>query len=218
MGPLIGGGIATVLTLLVLSRAIADNIAYRLAQHALVGLALGYAASALVRATIVPPVRALIAGTATIEQLVVLLISVVLLALFLTRFGRQRLSHLANYPLALLFGVGAALALLGAVRGTLAPQIVDTMRLPGLTSPDITAQIGTALVAALTLTTLLSFMYATRPGGPKGLGRMGRATGRGLILATFGVFLAAAVTTYIAALAGQLNAIIQWINLLLESA
>ena len=43
---------------------------------------------------------------------------------YITR--RQEFSWLANIPLALIFGVGAALAAGGAIAGTLAPQILDT--------------------------------------------------------------------------------------------
>ena len=42
MGALIGGGIATLLTLCILSRAIGDNPIYRFAQSLLVGTGLGY--------------------------------------------------------------------------------------------------------------------------------------------------------------------------------
>lgn len=218
MGPLIGGGVATLLTLLILSRAVAPNPLYRLAQHLLVGIVLGYVAAVLVRTVLVPVVQGVITNTATQGQLVTLGIAIALLAMLIPRFGAQRASTLANYPLAVLFGVGGALALVGAVRGTLVPQLLATMRLPGFATNDIAAQVGTITVAVLTLLTLLSFMYTTSAQGPSRLGRAGRGLGRFLILATFGVFFAAAVTTYVAALVGQIDTIIRWINQLIGIA
>lgn len=213
MGPLIGGGVATLLSLLILSRAVANNPLYRLAQHLLVGVALGYVAAVLVRSVLIPPVRNIISNTASFGQLITLGAGGVLVLMFAGRFGQQRSSGIANLPLALLFGIGAALALRGAIEGTLVPQLLDTIRLPGLSTNDLLAQIGSTVVAVLTITTLLSFMYVTPAQGPSVLERWGRRVARGLILATFGVFFAAAVTTYVAALVGQLDAIIEWVSL-----
>ena len=227
MGALIGGGIATLLSLCILSRALADNPFYRFAQSLLVGTALGYVTAVLVRSSIIPILEAMVFGRASTAEWVVGIGGLLLGLLLVTRFGRQRGSHWANYPLALLFGAGAALALLGALRGTLLPQLLATVRLGSLTG-DISAQIGAMVLALLTITTLLAFTYtSSRPStdpqgglgdtrrplrdvGP-GLARTFRAIGRLLILATFGVFFAATVTTYIAALIGQVEAIADWL-------
>jgi hypothetical protein len=53
-------------------------------------------------------------------------VPLVLGLLLFTRIGGQRFSWLANIPLALLFGVGGALAVGGALVGTLGPQLLDT--------------------------------------------------------------------------------------------
>lgn len=211
MGPLIGGGVASLLSLFVLSRAIADNPFYRWAQSVLVGAALGFASAVLVRSAVVPIADAIILGRATPRQLIAGGISLLLGLMLVPRFGRQRGSAWANLPIALLLGTGAALALVGAVRGTLVPQMLDTVRSAG-TGGDLATQVGGAVLAILTLTTLLSFTY-TLParGAPRATTRAFRALGRGLVLATFGVFFAATVSTYIAALAGQLAAMSDWI-------
>ncbi len=209
MGALIGGGIATLLSLCVLSRAIADNPLYRFAQSLLVGAALGYVTAALIRSSIVPRVEAIAFGRASVEEWIVGGSGLLLGLLLVTRFGRQRGSHWANYPLALLFGAGAALALVGAVRGTLMPQLLDTVRLGNLAGAT-TAQMGAIVLALLTIVTLLSFTYTPSRRIPRPLAGTLRALGRTLILASFGVFFAAAVTTYIAALVGQLEAIAGW--------
>ena len=219
MGALIGGGVAAFLSLCVLSRAIADNPLYRFAQSLLVGTALGYITAVLVRSAVVPPVVAAISGQATADQMAITGAGLLLGLLLLTRFGRQRGSYLANFPLALLFGAGAALALVGAVRGTLFPQLLDTVRLRGFNG-DIAAQIGAVVLAVLTVTTLLAFTYTVAPnptqaGLERPARRRFRAFSRVLILLTFGVFFAATVTTYLAALVGQIGAISEWVRLLL---
>lgn len=210
MEAIVGGGIATLLSLMVLSRAIADNPFYRLAQYMLVGVALGYSAAVLVNQTLIPPVTQAIAGTASLMTLSVLSVSSVLLALLATRFGRQRLSYLANIPLAILFGIGATIALVGAVQGTLVPQLLDTIAARRFQTTDPAALAGTITLVLAVTVTLLSFTYTQRGEVPSRPVALVRRLGRGLILVAFGVFLASAVTTYITALVTQLQAIADW--------
>jgi hypothetical protein len=210
MGAIVGGGIATLLSLMVLSRAIVDNPCYRFAQYLLVGVALGYSAAVLVNQTLMPPVNQVIVGQASLGTIVVLSSSAVLLALFATRFGRQRASYLANIPLAVLFGISAAIALVGAGRGTLVPQLLDTIAARRFQGADAAAVAGTTVLILAVVVTLLSFTYAQRGETPSRPGNLLRMIGRGLILVAFGVFLSSAVTTYIAALVTQLQAIADW--------
>ena len=222
MAALIGGAIATLLSLCVFSRVVGTNPAYRFAQSLLVGTALGYAVAFLVRSTIVPAAEAVMFNRATPLDLSINAIGLVLGLLLLTRYGRQRGSHWANYPLAVLFGIGAALALVGAVRGTLAPQILGTIRSAGTwgatTSPD--DLFGVAISIVLTLVTLASFSYVARrrsdePGAimrPRIAMRTLHGIGRLLVLAAFGVFFAATVQTYLAALVGQVSLINDWLG------
>jgi MFS family permease len=218
MGALVGGGIAAFLSLCILSRAIANNPLYRFAQSLLVGTSLGYISAVLIRSAIVPRVTSALTGTAGVAQLVIGAAGILLGLLLLPRFGRQRGSYWANVPLAILFGVGAAVALAGAMRGTLLPQLFDTVRLRGLTG-NLASQIGTVVLAILTVLTLLTFTYTlparqAQSGEEHGLRRGLRGLGRVLILLTFGVFFAATVTTYIYALVGQVDAIRDWLTLL----
>jgi hypothetical protein len=217
MGELIGGSIAAILSLCVLSRAFLDNRLYRLAQSILIGVGLGYIAAVVVRDTLVLPLDGLIVGAAPVERWIPMIAGLSLGILLLTRFGPQWGSHLANYPLAILIGIGAALALAGAVRGTLVPLVLATIRVPLLTG-DLAAQSGVLLLVLLTVTTLLAFRYTFSPrtmdadGQPRRRRMMSavQLAGRGAVLATFGVFFAAAVTTYLSALVGQLAFISAW--------
>lgn len=217
MAGVIGGAIAALLSLCILSRAVADNPLYRFAQSVLIGTAIGYIAAVVVRDALVLPIDALIFGAASLEQWAPMIAGLVLGALLITRFGPQWGSHLANYPLALLIGIGAALALMGAVRGTLGPLVLATLRVP-LATGDLAAQSGAVILVLLTITTLLAFRYTSRPrraasdGVPRrrALATSLQLAGRGAVLAAFGVFFAAAVTTYISALVGQLAMISAW--------
>ena len=210
MGPLIGGGVATVLSFMVLSRIIGDNPLYRFAQYLLMGVALGYAAAVLVGQTIVPAVVQAAATPSSLQPLVTLGISGLLLLLLATRFGRQRASSLANLPLAVIFGVGAAVALIGAARGTILPQLLDTVAQRRLQAADASALAGTIVLVVAVVITLLSFTYRQRGEEPSRFGYLVRRFGRSLVLATFGVFLAAAVTTYLTALVNQIQIIADW--------
>ncbi len=209
MGPLVGGGIATLLSLMVLSRVVGDNPFYRFAQYLLIGVALGYAAAVLVGQTLVPSIVQA-ASTMSLPALIVLGVSALLLLLLATRFGRQRASALANIPLAVLFGVGAAVALVGAARGTILPQLLDTVALRRLQATDVSAIAGTIVLVVAVVVTLVSFTYRQRGEKPSRIGFFVRRLGRGLVLATFGVFLASAVTTYLTALVNQIQIIADW--------
>ncbi len=223
MAALIGGAVATILSLCVFSRTLGNNPAFRFAQNVLVGIALGYAAVFLVRSTILPAVDSLVMGTATPFQIGINVAGLILGLLLLTRYGRQRGSHLANYPLAILFGVGAALALVGAVRGTLAPQIIGLIRSAGSWNATtwLDDVVGIWVSLAITLITLASFSYVSKrrtdePGAtqhPPIAIRSMHGLGRLLILAAFGVFFAATVQTYLAALVGQITMIDNWFAL-----
>jgi hypothetical protein len=223
MAALIGGAIATVLSLCVFSRVFAPNPAYRFAQSLLVGTALGYAAALLLRSTVVPAAQAIAFGQASPLDTGVSVAGLLLGSLVLVRYGRQRGSHWANYPLAILFGIGAALALVGALRGTLVPQMIVTVRSAGALNPNMRLDdlLGIAMSVVLTLITLASFSYIAkrRPAEsgaimpPRALLRGVHSVGRVLVLAAFGVFFAAAVRTYLAALVGQVAMINEWASL-----
>ena len=214
MGALVGGGIATVLSLMVLSRALGDNPLYRLAQYLLVGVALGYAAAVLTGQTLVPAIMQAIDTSPSVPTITIIATAGLLFVLLIPRFGRQRGSAWANIPLAVLFGVGAAVALVGAARGTLVPQLLDTIATRRIDTVDPATIAGTVVLIVAVVVTLLSFTYRQRGDRPTSGARLLRSFGRGLVLATFGVFLAAAVTTYLTALVAQLQAMADWFTLL----
>src|SRR5262245_21291384 len=145
---------AVILTFMVLSRIAGDNPLFRVAQYLFVGVSLGLAFVVAYHQVLRPAVGALVNGEPGSATLY--LVPLLLGLLFLPRITRrQEWSWLANIPLALVFGVGAALATGGAIAGTLVPQIFDTAR-PLSGGPS---QAAGAIVLALGTVVTLSTFY-----------------------------------------------------------
>ena len=139
------------LTLCVLSYVIKDNPLYRLAVHILVGASAAFAIVIVVRQVFVPVWSALrddIGGNG------LLWIVPLLLSLMLLLKALPRTSTLGNGAMAALMAIGAAVAFVGAIAGTLLPQLL-------LRQED--ALLG-LLVAILTVSTLAYFVFTGRAG------------------------------------------------------
>ncbi len=206
---LITGLVAVVLTLLVFSRLLGDNPAYRFAQYLFVGVSLGYALVVVYHQVLRPAALSLLASVNDPPILGLRLVPWLLGLLLLTRLTkRQSLSWLANLPLALLFGVGTALAVGGALLGTLWPQILDTARPIG--SDPLQAVGAVLLVLGVVLT--LCYFYFTVPQATLG-GRvvaLGAGIGRWLLMVAFGFFFAGGLLTYLTALNARLEFLVNW--------
>lgn len=119
MESLIGFVISFILTLLVFSYLWRDNPAYRFAIHLLVGVTAGYTALIIARDLLLPTFNQLrLAPTQNGAWLIPFLLAFLLLLKLI-----PRLAPLGNTPVAFFMGVGAAVAFVGSVAGTLIPQI-----------------------------------------------------------------------------------------------
>ncbi len=208
------GLIPVVLTLLVLSRVVGEHPVFRVVQYLFVGLSLGYAFVVVYFQVLRPTLFRILADMDNPMLSGLRVVPIVLGLLLLPRIlGRQSLSWLANIPLALLFGVGAALALAGAFAGTLLPQILDTVRSPGT---DPLALIGLVTLAIGVVLTLMYFYFTVPRNTPNGrLVAAGAQIGRWLLMVAFGFFFAGALLTYITALNERLVVIINWVGSLI---
>ncbi|MBN1484655.1 MAG: hypothetical protein JXA37_08025 [Chloroflexia bacterium] len=122
----VGLAIAAILTLMVYSFLIADNPLFRLAEHLLVGTALGYAVLVVLQRFLLPSISDVLAtGGNPLSRLMTAL--GLLWGLLLWLWLARPVRWLASWPLAIVFGVGAALAIGGALMGTLIPQVGATM-------------------------------------------------------------------------------------------
>jgi hypothetical protein len=114
-----GVWVSALLTLATLSLVLGDNPAARLAQHLLVGTAAGYAGAVVCRSVLLPRLMMLIRNPSQHWAYALFFA----LGLGLLARSRRSVSSLTQLPLAVLFGTGAALALGGAVSGSLVPVI-----------------------------------------------------------------------------------------------
>ncbi|MCA9969018.1 MAG: hypothetical protein KC425_02325 [Anaerolineales bacterium] len=195
--------IGLILTLFVFSYVWKDNPLYRLAVHLLVGVSAAYAAVLIVQQLFLPYYQALRADPANLELISGLVPIVLGLLLVLKRL--PRLAWLGTGTMALLMGVGAAVALLGALTGTLWPQVTAVV------SDNLILNL---LVALLTIATLVTFQFSGRRPGPadsagewvrpiwqRGLAQVGQA----VLMITFGALFAAVFNTSLVLLIDRIS-------------
>ncbi len=216
----IGAWVAAVITLAVLSYAIAPNPVAKTMQFLLVGVAAGYATAQAWNLVLWPRIQLLIQDPASHWLYGVYMV----LGLLLLCRGIKPLSAVANVPLAMLFGGGAALALGGALAGTLVPQLEAGM--VSLAPRDYGGGVvgwAYALDAALlllgTIAALAAFQFTVT-----GQGRLGRAwqkavdglgaLGRAVIMVGFGVVYAGAMVTFFGLLVSRLSFLAGFISTL----
>lgn len=208
---LITGFIAVVLTLLVFSRLVGDNPAFRTVQYLFVGASLGYALVVVYHQVLRPSMMMILADGTDPVLLGLRLTPWALGLLLLTRLTRrQTVSWLANFPLALLFGVAMALAVGGAIAGTIAPQLLDTIRPMGSDPLQI---VGAVILVIGVILTLRTFYYTIGRSGPGGRPvALSARAGRWLLIVAFGFFLSGVLLTYLTALNARLEFILNWLR------
>lgn len=104
-------------TILILSYLIGDNPLFRAAVYVFVGVSAGYVASVAWHQVLWPSlIQPVFSGS--IAHIVLLALSALLMMK-----GSPRLSHIGQPAMAFIVGVGAAVAVGGAVLGTILPQV-----------------------------------------------------------------------------------------------
>jgi len=206
--------IGFVLTLLIYSYLIGDNPIYRLAVHILVGVSAAYAAAYVLRQVILPVFAQLMLNPFSLESLLWLV--PVLLALLLILQRLSRFAWLGDNALALLVGVGAAVALMGAITGTLLPQVLTF----GGQGNAVPGPIEGLIAAALTVCTLLTFHFTgkrneegewIRPFWQRGFVQVGQA----VLMITFGALFAGVLSTSLVLLTERISYYFTQLTLLL---
>lgn len=114
--------IGFILTLFIYSYLIGDNPLYRIAVHLLVGVSAAYAAIVVAR-EVLWPVAARLMQPALAPADMLWFAPIFFGLLLLLKLARP-VAWLGNGAMAVLVGVGAAVALVGAILGTLLPQVV----------------------------------------------------------------------------------------------
>ncbi len=204
---ILGTWLAVLLTILVGSYLLRDTFLFRLAQSLLVGTAIGYGSAVILRMVLIEQlIKPLVTDFTGNWPFLLSLVFGLLLLLKLNR--NWSASFLSNIGLGILFGVGAALAIGGAVKGVLGPQVGETI-FKVLPVSDILGWVNSVLILIGALGALLSFRFAAQENTPllrlygQGVRVWGRI-GQGFIMIAFGGILANVLTARISALVGQL--------------
>jgi MFS family permease len=201
----IGGIVAGLLTLMVFSYLLGANPLWRIAQSLLVGVSVGYVTLVVLTQVIAPQVARIVRPDATMEAsdqwLAVVPVALGLLLLMRLAFPG---AWPASFGLNLVVVVGAALALGGALAGTIVPQSLDTIRKLDLNNPY--ALVGNIVLVAGVVCALAYFAFGARPSGvrPAPIQAMSVA-GRWVLVIAFGAVLGSLATTFYAALIERLD-------------
>jgi hypothetical protein len=195
---------AALLTLMVYSYLVLDdNLLFRLAGHILVGVAVGYAVVVAVHNVLIP--KALALGNDP------WLLIPFLFCLFLLVRPARAVAWFSNYPIALILGVGAALAIVGALGGALIPQVAATTRPFSLADP--LAVVNGLIILVGVLATLLSFYFTAKREGPGDrLLRYIRPVGRFFIAVALGALFAGLLVSRLSLLVGRIDFLIEFAN------
>ena len=226
---LIPAGISFIITILILSYLIGDNPLFRAAVYVFVGAAAGYVAAVAWNEVINPAlVQPLWTGTAFVNPWQAVKVGIPLLGSILLIFKLfPRLSNFGQLPMAYLVGVGAAVAIGGAVLGTLLPQISATLDGFDLSSAGVSGAEtafkflnGIAVLVGV-IGTLVYFHFGATQKTDGSVQRNVLVNilswiGRVYIAVTFGVLFAGVYIAALTALIGRMDSLRTFINLIMQ--
>lgn len=158
------------LTLLVFSYLLGDNFLFRLASYIFVGVTAGYLAVTVVYYVLWPRLlEPLMRGS--LDQRILALVPLILGVMLLARLF-PRLARMGNIPMGYLVGLGAAVAVGGAVLGTLITQTRATLDLFDVQAaaanggnPLVFLSVGViVLIGAVTTLVYFHFGASRKPG------------------------------------------------------
>jgi hypothetical protein len=193
LGTLVG----FVFTLLIFSYLLGDNILYRLAINVFVGVAAAYTIIIIVQGVLLP----LLDSTG---ELILFIVALILTGLLLAKPIRG-LTSITNLSLAFLIAVGTAVAVAGAITGTLIPLTQATG-----TATDAQGLVNGVLIVVGVVTSLLYFQYSARTNalGEAERGRLNRiiaTVGQGFIAVTLGALYGTAILTSLTLLTERMS-------------
>jgi hypothetical protein len=214
---LIAGIVAFIFTVLIFSYLIGDNPLFRIVTYFFVGVSAGYIASVAFWQVLWPRLfLPLASGTPDAQLLVV--IPLAFSGLILMK-ASTRLSKLGSPAMAYLVGASAAVAIGGAVIGTLLPQMLATINIFDLrvaTSHNIAfveVIFNGGFILVGVVTSLTYFHFGARPLQDGSIRRMGLIEllawfGRIFIAITLGVIFAGVYSAALTAFIERINFLI----------
>ncbi len=204
--------LGAILTLFTLSYLLGDNPLYRLATHLFIGTLVGYSFGVVLHDVMV----GMLLTQLTKDPITV--VAPLALGLLLLFKGFPKQAYVGNLAVAYLLGVGVAVALSGALVGTLAPQIQATGR---ALHPDSLASFRLGLIDGLmvvvgTICTLLTFAFIKPQQDGNLIYRLGGklisaagAAGRVFLIFAFGIAFAGTLTASLSILIGRIQYLIE---------
>ncbi len=217
---LVGGIVASLLTLMVFSYLLGANPLWRIAQSLLVGVSVGYVSLVVLTQVVAPQVGRVIQppeGAASSDRLLAA-VPVAFGLLFLLRIAYPG-AWPASFGLNLVVVVGASLALGGALAGAIVPQALDTMRLLDFTKLDaagIAALVGNIVLVIGVVCALAYFAFGARANGTRlSPVREMSVVGRWVLVLAFGAILGSLATAFYAALIDRLGFIVKVVEKLI---
>lgn len=214
---LIYGIISFLLTIMVLSYLIGDNVLFRIAIYAFIGVSAGYVAVVAIYQVIWPYLLNPLASAPMLER-GLLLVPLVLGALLMMKIS-PRLSWLGGPAVGYLVGAGAAVAISGAVLGTIFPQVAaaaEPFDVIGLTQRGINPlqSLFNGLVMIIgTITTLAYFHFGASRKEDGSVKRNGLIeavawVGKLFVALTLGVLFAGVYAAALAALIERIHSLL----------
>lgn len=214
------GIISCLLTIMVLSYLVGDNVLFRIAVFIFVGVSAGYVGAVAFHQVIIPKVVMPLVNSP--QQSIPALIMPIILSVLLLAKMFPRISWLGSASMAFMVGATAAVAIAGAAIGTLVPQFLAAIAPFGL---DISSGFGAVMEKFLegsvmllgTVTTLAYFHFGAKPnaggaGSTNPVMRILGLIGQFFIAVTFGVLFAGAYAAAVSALIGRLYFIWNFIS------
>jgi len=215
---MIGYITAAIFTILIFSYSLRDNPLYKLVIHIFIGAAAGYAGAIGLKDVLIPRIM-------NMSPLGVIVPGILIFLLLLKAFPKT--AQYGNLSSALLLGVGAAIAVHGAIQGTLIPLVSSSSKIFSPTEIQLLSQNGQTgrifmlilqgiIVLSGIIATLMYFHFSAQKTEnqaiirPKYIDTLAKI-GQGFIAITFGVIFAG---IYSAAL----TALVERINFLVEAA
>lgn len=211
----IGLLISMALTLMVFSYILGDNPLFKLAEHIFVGVSVAYVLLVAWHLVLVPFFFSGDGNTTTWLLVKLPPALLCLLLIFKVRPNQSEVTNiLGSITLAFLVGLGAALAIEGALFGTLFPQVDATAGVNlslDIDTPDgLNNLLSNIVVVIGTVGTLFYFTFAYRPRGFLGGIREGfvnfwAGMGRWVILITLGALFTNTVSARVALLLSRIR-------------
>jgi hypothetical protein len=211
------GLLSLLITVLILSYVVGDNVAFRLAIHAFIGVAAGYITAIVVLQVIVNKIAyPLVFGGMT--EKILASIPLVLGLLLLLKLSPSA-EWVARPIVAFLVGTGAAAAVAGAMLGTIYPQTLASIASITTLAPtlDLSKIVQGAFILVGTVSTLAYFQF-TVLGKSAADGKRGwlmtviAFLGQVFIAVTLGALFAGAFSAALTALIDRIQSIVLFID------